>query len=300
MKKGSNVVCIWQGLGNQMFQYAFAKSLEIKTGRRVFIDIECLEKKAIGDMFGSDKVRNYGLGNFNISLKQVNRLKRCCWNYTQGDKWYYEIIDILLDKGKYPYKYLSQKGYKDISLPVPAFEDIAPNNYIKGWFQSESYFKNIRDVLLREFEPKNKIEFPVKLLNIILNNNSVSIHIRRGDYKKSKMMLDKSYYKKAIELISGKISNPIWIVFSDDIEYVKSNYNFNGDVLFVDGSYGLEDFEQLILMSKCKNNIIANSTFSWWGAWLNQNENKYVVAPDKWFANQKNIVPKSWIKISDI
>ena len=253
-----NVVCIWQGLGNQMFQYAFARSLAIHTGRDVYIDAESLNKKIIGEELGSNTIRDYGLSNFNITLKQVDSLRRCLWNYTRKDKWYYEMVEILCEKG---------------------------------------YFLGIRNILLNEFTLKNSIKIPKKIKEIILKTESISVHIRRGDYKKNNMVLSKDYYLKAINLISSKVVHPVWIIFSDDIEFVKNNYFFEGKAVFIDDSLGMRDFEQLMLMSKCKHNIIANSTFSWWGAWLNKNRNKYVVAPRKWFSSQRNIIPVEWIKI---
>ena len=292
-----NVVCIWQGLGNQMFQYAFARSLAIHTGRDVYIDAESLNKKIIGEELGSNTIRDYGLSNFNITLKQVDSLRRCLWNYTRKDKWYYEMVEILCEKGKYPYKYYSQKGFDDISGYNPSLDEIESNTYIKGWFQSEDYFLGIRNILLNEFTLKNSIKIPKKIKEIILKTESISVHIRRGDYKKNNMALSKDYYLKAINLISSKVVHPVWIIFSDDIEFVKNNYFFEGKAVFIDDSLGMRDFEQLMLMSKCKHNIIANSTFSWWGAWLNKNRNKYVVAPRKWFSSQRNIIPVEWIKI---
>lgn len=296
MKK-MNVVCIWQGLGNQMFQYAFAKSLEMHTGRKVYIDAENLSDKIIGEELGSNTVRDYGLRNFKISLKQVDKVKRSFWYYMRADKWYYEIIKALDEQGIYPYKYFSQKGFNDISLPKPALDEVEPNTYIKGWFQSENYFVDIRDVLLKEFVPKRQIVFPEQLLEKIEKRESVSVHIRRGDYKECNMVLNTNYYDTAMNIICRKIDNPLWVVFSDDIAYVKENYRFKGETVFVDNSYELKDYEQLILMSKCKHNIIANSTFSWWGAWLNQNQGKHIVAPTKWFSSQGNIVPPDWIQV---
>lgn len=282
-----------------MFQYAFAKSLEIHTGKRVWIDAESMQGKYIGEALGSNTVRQYGLDHFRISLKQINKVKRHFWYYTRGDKWYYEIIKMAIEKGRYPYRYFSQKGFSDISVASPSFEEIENNAYIKGWFQAESYFSDIRDILLREFTLKEESALPQNIVETIQDSESVSVHIRRGDYKKGNMVLDKKYYQEAMGVIVDKIKSPTWIVFSDDMSYVKKNYCFDGRVFFIDDLYGLMDYEQLILMSKCKHNIIANSTFSWWGAWLNQYENKYVVAPDKWFKSQKNIVPMEWIKIEN-
>ncbi len=111
MKK-KNVVCILEGLGNQMFQYAFAKSLEIHTERNVYIDAESLRKKKIGDNLSSPTVREYELDYFNISLKQVNETIRCLWNYTRGDKWYHEIIKMLNEYGIYRINTLVKKILK--------------------------------------------------------------------------------------------------------------------------------------------------------------------------------------------
>lgn len=294
---GSNVVCIWQGLGNQMFQYAFAKSLEIHTKRKVYIDPEFGNKKIIGQEMGSKTFREYGLCNFNISLSEVNELKRHAWDYTREDKWYYEIIKELLEKGKYPYKYYSQKGFSDISVVNPSFEEVENNTYLKGWFQTEDFFSDIRDVLLKEFELKEEISIPDYLIKLIEGPNSVSIHIRRGDYKRGNMVLEKDYYERAKYIMKDIVEDPVWIIFSDDISYVKENFPILKDAYFIDESCKLRDYEQLIMMSRCKNNIIANSTFSWWGAWLNQNRDKCVVAPIKWFSSQKNIVPKDWIRV---
>lgn len=295
--KQCNVVCIWQGLGNQMFQYAFAKSLEVHTGRRVYIDAENNRKKIIGEALGSNTFRKYRLDNFKISLKQVKLAKRSMWNYTRGDKWYYELIKMLIEQGKYPYMYFSQKDFNDISILAPPIEEIEENTYIKGWFQSYKYFFDIRHILLNEFVPKRDIVLNEYVKKNVQNRESVSVHIRRGDYIRNNMALTREYYIAAMDFVSGKINNPVWIVFSDDIEYVKAHYIFEKSVVFIDESYHLEDYEQLMLMSKCKHNIIANSTFSWWGAWLNQNENKTVIAPTKWYGSQRNIVPESWIKL---
>lgn len=292
-----NVVCIWEGLGNQMFQYAFAKSLEIHTGRRVYIDAESLRGKKIGEEQGASTLREYGLSNFKISLKQVGKAQRRLWNYTQKDKWYHEIIEALMENNKYPYKYFSQKGFNDISVPTPSLLEIEKNTYLKGWFQSEKYFADIRSIILKEFEPLQEIAFSKDLVETIAGTDSVSVHIRRGDFKKTKIMLDQSYYVAAMEAVKSKISAPVWIVFSDDIPYVKEKYPFGQNTIFIDDTYKLKDYEQLILMSKCKHNIIANSTFSWWGAWLNRHEDCCVIAPRKWFSSQGNIVPDSWTKI---
>ncbi len=130
----------------------------------------------------------------------------------------------------------------------------------------------------------------------------MSIHIRRGDFlNNERHNTDKnSYYKEAIELIENKVENPVFFVFSDDMDWVKTNLNAKHETNFIDFNDALTNFEDMKLMSACKHNIIANSSFSWWAAWLNRNENKIVIAPKKWLnddSNTNDIIPETWIKI---
>ena len=170
-------------------------------------------------------------------------------------------------------------------------ELVKGKNCLDGYWQSEKYFKNIRKILLLDFTLKKESKNFLKYKKLIIKTNSVSVHIRHGDYVKRAVArkyhgtLSFDYYFKAIELIGKKIKNPRFFVFSDDP--MISNFS------------GLTNNEELILMSKCKHNIIANSSFSWWGAWLNTNPKKIVIAPKKWFRAKTDfeIVPQSWIKL---
>ena len=134
----------------------------------------------------------------------------------------------------------------------------------------------------------------------------MAIHVRRGDYindKKTSLVhnvCDLNYYERAIDVIKAQVNNPTFFVFSDDIEWAGENLPVNPNARYVSNLEG-EDYEELILMSMCEHNIIANSTFSWWGAWLNQNPNKIVIAPKQWLVNKTSaeldILPKDWLKI---
>ena len=172
--------------------------------------------------------------------------------------------------------------------------DILGNYYIKGWFQSEEYFKSIRPILLKEFVPRKKLRIPGKLRAALNDSESVSLHVRRGDYVRLNLALDIGYYVKAMEYMEQIYENPIFVVFSDDLEWVKKNLPIKGRFILANEDKNLKDYEELFLMSRCRSNIISNSTFSWWGAWLNQNRNKVVIAPKKWYKAQRNIVPKEW------
>ena len=183
------------------------------------------------------------------------------------------------------------------------------NTYFEGfWWQSELYFKNIRDILLKEFTLRNDFGVEAKRIarDIDYNKYSVSVHIRRGDYVSDSTtlahhgFLGGEYYKEAIDLMNKKTIRPSFYVFSDDIEWVKTNLSFSYPVLFVSDE-NIPTHEELILMSLCTHHIIANSSFSWWGAWLGRNSEKIVIAPKRWISDEtvdtSDIYPDSWIKI---
>ena len=172
---------------------------------------------------------------------------------------------------------------------------IKKNCYVKGWFQSENYFKKIRSILIREFVPKEKIKISRELKMAIEDPESVSIHIRRGDYVKTNHALNLSYYEKAIEYIKRYYKRPYFVIFSDDLDWVENNLHINEKFIYANKSGKLKDYEELFIMSRCKSIIISNSTFSWWAAWLNRNEKKIIVAPKQWMKVQENIVPDDWI-----
>lgn len=178
------------------------------------------------------------------------------------------------------------------------------NTYIFGYFQTEKYFKHLRKELLEDFTLKTPLnEENVKMLTKIKSTNSVSIHVRRTDYllqhkKIAYDLSDSDYFPKAIAYIGERVKNPHFFIFSDDIAWCKKNLNIKYEHTFVelnDESNGVFDLE---LMKNCKHNIIANSTFSWWGGWLNENPDKIVVAPALWFRKGDNqTVPDDWVRI---
>ncbi|MDE7272481.1 MAG: alpha-1,2-fucosyltransferase, partial [Lachnospiraceae bacterium] len=172
------------------------------------------------------------------------------------------------------------------------------NYYISGWFQNEKYFKDHETTIKKELYPKRKIKISKELKHILDNKNTVSVHVRRGDYRQLNNLVKVEYYKKAMELINSYLDNVFYIVFSDDLDWVSQHMHLCDNVYFMNQEYGMQDYEELFVMSRCKHNIIANSTFSWWGAWLNDNKSKIIIGPKKWFANNKlNIMPDEWIKL---
>lgn len=181
---------------------------------------------------------------------------------------------------------------------IPEFPD--SNILLYGYFQSEKYFKDYEDEIRKLFI-SYEIEAGDKIKNILDNENTCSIHVRRGDYLKfpdHHPAQNISYYMKATKKVP---KDSVFLIFSDDIDWCKKNFpNLPKKFVFIEGN---KDYEDLYLMSHCKNNIICNSTFSWWGAWLNKNKNKIVIAPSEWFGpayaghNTNDLYCEGWIKI---
>lgn len=251
------------GLGNQMFQYAYGKHLSYKYNTEIRFDIRFYEMNLTPKReFLLDKFPNT-FPNTNINVSLIGPL--------------YPIVDDF--------------NYKELPKPVGC------NYYLDGYWQSEKYFKVSSDLIREDFKPSE--ELLTKLLSTpFIDTNTISLHVRRTDYVTSNgyhPVQSIEYYQKAIKTIGDY--DHIFI-FSDDIQWCKDNLKFD-NMVFMEG---FTDIEDLYLMSMCKHNVIANSSFSWWGAWLNNNKDKKVIAPSKWFGekanlNQNDIIPKEWIKI---
>ena len=284
------IVNIVGGLGNQMFQYAYAKALEQK-GNNVKIDISAYK---IYTLHGG-----YQLNKYNIDLPISTK--------NENSRFY---KDDLLHKILKKIKLYIPKIIQEKSLLYDSnFLQINDDSYVDGYFQSEKYFSNIRDILLKQFTIKQSVSsYTIEMKNIILGvKSSCSLHIRRGDFTNSINVnihgvcrLD--YYQRAIEYLKNRYDNVKFFIFSDDIDWVRGNMKLE-NVVYVNNIKHRLPHEDIYLMSLCSHNIIANSSFSWWGAWLNQNDEKIVVAPKKWFADNAlqahsdDIYCRNWIKL---
>lgn len=279
---------IWGGLGNQMFEYAFGRNLATAKNTELKLDVSYYAQK---------NKRAYGLKYFNIregiaAPEEIANL--------QGGGRIIGLVERL--KPYYKRRIIKQKHlYFDSSIFRAGI-----NAYLDGYWQSEKYFAGIADIIRREFVLKSEHVNSINkdILRRIENTNSVSLHVRRGDYLKLKntfCVCPMDYYRQAVEKISQVVNDPVFFVFSDDMAWAKENLKINFPVEYVSDNYDLEDYEELILMSRCKHNVIANSSFSWWGAWLNNNPDKIVIAPAKWYSSDKyrnpDNIPGEWIKI---
>ena len=283
------VVRIWEGLGNQMFQYAFARSLHHRTGQDVYLDTKRVYKESFA-VESKHIERLYSLGHFNITLPTIDVGQDKRFDFLKQKTWLEKCIFYLSKRGKWGVRFLQDAD----AVYHKEFFSEAGDYYAFGWFQQEAYFADIRDVLLKEFTLQEEIVLPHELQDVLENKNTVAVHIRRGDYLRCGMSCNEYYYMKAIDKVRNEMKNPVFLVFTDDVEWVKRHIKTETTMYYVSESCKLRDYEELILMSRCRHQIISNSTFSWWAAWLNQNPDKRVISPAKWFSIQANIVPREW------
>ena len=293
------VVKITDGLGNQMFQYAFAKKLSLSSGQKVYIDTRYINNEDRPNRIGERSIflknssrREYGLNHFRISLPVADKKILSHWSFlscaSEIDKLLFWFSQNQL--WRYRYLYEKQENKADFLSQVSYYLP----TYMEGYFFNLKYYDDIKDVLQKEFRPKKQIKICPKLRSILEKKNTVSIHIRRGDFLRlNRDISEKSYYSNAIDLMRKYIENPIWLIFTDDIEWVKNNFDISGETILI-SEMGYEAYEELIIMKNCKNHIIANSTFSYWAAYLNPKMDKVVICPKRW---KPEIVPKEWIKI---
>lgn len=272
------------GFGNQLFQYFFAQYLKEKYDQEVQFD---------SNGFKFDDSREIEITILKSNFKIVNET-RLFTNYLGVA----HRIKLFLFKINLCTKYINDKDiFNKTTL------DQAKNYYFDGYWQTDYYISKIKnsDFLLNTVD-----KMPVLIENYILEiekSNSVALHIRRGDYF-SPLYIGRyavcniNYYLKALNYIQTNVENPVFFVFSDDLDWVRNNLELPKSTIFVKNEK-INSFWYVFLMSKAKHNIISNSTFSWWGAYLNNNKNKIVVSPDRWMLDSdKTIALSEWIKIS--
>lgn len=298
------IIAIFGGLGNQMFQYALARSLQIK-GKDVRIDTTLVMDRTYRKDF---TYRNFELDKFSIKCKkakkrEVHKYVPNLWGNTPKlYKKMYGLKRFLFKRKLYletfPYRYDPE-----------IFE--LQNAYLMGYFQNERYFIDCRKELLEDFIPVEEFSEEAEFILSKIQNvdYSCSIHIRRGDYVTNAQVNQKhgvcsvEYYQRAINLLEQRNNKLIYFVFSDDSDWVKKCAIFQSSKFVIIDNKNHPDYEDLLLMSKCDYQIIANSTFSWWAAWLNTNPEKIVVVPSLWFRESadneqvKALIPEEWIRI---
>jgi len=283
------------GLGNQMFQYAAGRAVSLERGVSLFLDISGFESYALHQGFELQRI-------FNCTAEIASEADVRCilgWQYLP------RIRQLLSRQNMAVFR-------REEFVIEPHFhywqgiKNVPHECYLTGYWQSEKYFLEIAAQIREDFTFKLPLENQnselAKQINAV---NAVSLHVRRGDYILNPQtsvthgLCSLDYYRAAIRHIAGRVQQPHFFIFSDDIVWVKNNLRIDFPCQYVDHNQGAESYNDMRLMSMCQHHIIANSTFSWWGAWLNPRANKIVVAPSRWFVNQtdvRDLLPQGWVK----
>jgi hypothetical protein len=275
------------GLGNQMLQYAIGRNLTIKKNlEHLWIDLSWYHNTKNDPFF-----REFELNKLNTKYKTLDH-KNVIWKLRFTNHF----------KSVNPFKY-TDVIEKEYALFDPTILESGNNILLQGFFPSYKYFSDIKETLQTELVPKQKMNSAnLGALDKIKSVNSVSVHFRRGDYALTGVhgILDKSYYERALIYLSKKFENIELFIFSDEPEWVAQNMYFEFPYHIMDFNKGDSNYFDLELMKNCKHNIIANSTFSWWAAWLNPNSEKIVVAPKHWLnvdINKMQNIPEGWMLV---
>ena len=292
------VVELKGGLGNQMFQYSIGRALSLNFSTDLYLDTSFLTKNSVSSL--ELTARNYELDVFTI---RANLASADLVNSFKNDG----LVNKFLRKLGLP----SKNTLTEPSLAYhKAFERSRPPLYLVGYWQSERYFFEFEDKIREDFTFSSPLDSLSKTISstITRDDKSIGIHFRRGDFISSTLankfhgVCSINYYNEAIQILDEKVDNANYYVFSDQPEWVQENFVMGRPRMTLVGhNSGDDSWKDMYLMSLCKHNIIANSTFSWWAAWLNKNPEKIIIAPKKWFADTSKIssdlIPTKWIQL---
>lgn len=279
------------GLGNQMFQYAAGRALSLRLGAPLLLD---------NAWFLGRKDRAYGLGNFLIQA-----------SIRDSDVPGPDVVKSLESRvsRKWGRKRMGVEIFREPHFQFsPEFLELKSPVYLEGYWQSERYFDSCREVIASDFALRG--ELPRACLDIrdeILATDAIGIHIRRGDYVSDPAtarvheLCPPEYYVRGLALAVSGLARPHGFVFSDDPDWARANFSAPIPTTFVDVNSPGDACWDLHLMAACRNFVIANSSLSWWAAWLGGSPDKRVVAPQNWFKppgkNTADLIPESWIKV---
>lgn len=289
------IVKLMGGLGNQMFQYAAARRLAHVHSAHLKLDLSWFDNIAV-----SETPRSYGLHVFAIraDIAETEELNRFGMTGAGALK---KVLAKLLHPLS-PWTCIRERHFHF----DPRVLNAPDNTYLNGSWQSEKYFRDIESIIREEFTFRNAPDpLNMEMAEEIRGTNSISVHVRRGDYVSNALAREvlgtssMDYYHKAVEKIAAAVINPKFFLFTDDIEWANNNFDIGFPITMVTQNNNENSHEDLRLMTLCKHNIIANSSFSWWGAWLNTNQNKIVIACKNWFRSQnydtRDLLPERWI-----
>lgn len=284
------------GLGNQMFQYAAGRALALTNDRSLLLDLSDFTAYQLHHGFELSRV--FSLVAAKAEPSTTHELLGWRENY-----WARKILrrrQLAWLRGK---KFVVEPHFNY----WPDFFNINDDCYLYGYWQSERYFKAFEAIIRQDFifrEPLQELNAELSL--DMATKQAVSLHIRRGDYvsnpKNHNIMsvCDLEYYRLAINYIATQVEQPVFYLFSDDMAWVKQSLPMEFPSVYIEHNSGAESYRDMQLMSLCRHHIIANSSFSWWGAWLNIKPEKIVIAPKRWFRNgneDSDLIPNEWIRL---
>ena len=284
------------GLGNQMFQYAAGRAVALIHNTSLKLEVSGYTSYDLHQGFELERIFNCSA---NIAKKSDMR-NILGWQSPSG-------IRRLVSRPN-----MSVFRNKGIVIEPhfhywPGINNMPSDCYLTGYWQSENYFSEFTDQIRNDFTFKLPMEVKnVEIANQMNQVNAVSLHVRRGDYVSNTNttathgLCSLEYYKAAIQYVAEHLEKPVFFIFSDDIAWVRINLKIDFPCQYVDHNQASESYNDMRLMSLCQHHIIANSSFSWWGAWLNPAVDKIVVAPKRWFANQtdtQDLIPQKWARL---
>lgn len=293
------VVALYGGLGNQLFQYSTARALAERSSAELVIDLEWFDKvKQLKDVTH----RHFALAPFNLNVKILSNPSHSNMPRTLIDRIKNAIFrQFPIDGAMYTFNERAYTFDEDVlTVPTPV--------RLNGYWQSYKYFSDFELLLKNQLScPQALSPASQQIMEHILSSDSICIHVRRGDYVTNintasfHGTCDLTYYEKGLQIVSKGLDDPKCFVFTDDPAWAKKNMTLGLPMTVVDVNGPEEAHQDLWLMSACKHFIIANSTLSWWGAWLARYEHKIVIAPAQWFLSNKqdtrDLIPANWIRL---
>ncbi|MEO8587735.1 MAG: alpha-1,2-fucosyltransferase [Flavobacteriales bacterium] len=291
------VVKVNGGLGNQMFQYALGRKLAITRGAELYLDLSFFDLPA-----GVHTSRPFELDVFNVEFQRAPEAMLRSFERIRSSRP--RMVLQRIAPGLSPLRLFHERGF-----PFdPAVFDMVADTYLDGHWQSEQYFNDVNEVIREDFTFVHPADQEVqRTLDRIGACNAVSLHIRRGDYVthgpagQFHGVCGVDYYARAVAFLRERVEAPSLFIFSDDLAWAREHLHFDLPMTFVDAGAEIGNWNDMRSMSHCEHHIIANSSFSWWGAWLNPDPDKIVVAPARWFLDNaidsRDLVPTSWITL---
>jgi hypothetical protein len=280
------------GLGNQLFQYATGRAFALRHGVELLFDLS---------EYSADDKRHYELGVYPVEARIATPADLSAFESREPPRGFMgRLKEKLLPS---PHIYREPHYHYDAQLT-----EQNPPIYLQGYWQSYRYFSDAAGQLSRELTPRDPLEpANAQVAAVIDVVTAVSLHVRRGDYVTEAHtnayhgVCSLDYYREAISLIANRVPDAHLFVFSDDHDWTRENLAPGLPTTYVDANPPDRGFRDMQLMMRCRHHIIANSSFSWWGAWLNPAPDKIVVAPTRWFAasenNPKDLVPTGWVRL---